>query len=314
MGTDLNDSSARSTIAVLVCTYRRPPMLTRLLDQVTAIQAASPDLDVSFVVVDDDPASSAAPAVEAYRARVDALRVDYVELGSQDISKARNAAIERGLQRADWLAFIDDDCSPELDWLHEMARIQRCTDADIVTSGVRYFVQPGSPPWLAEQGFLDLINVYADASVPAWGCMANVMLRRSWFAEHPDVRFDDTFGKTGGEDMTFLRLAIDRGANMRWAAGAHVAEELPPARANMRYLLYRRYWLGNNNVMIHLRNRWMTRARMAVRVARKWVCWVAALVVDPMRRRPFHGRQRAAVAAEIWGMTLGLLGIESGHL
>lgn len=305
--------TATTQIAVLVCTYRRPDMLTRLLGQVAAIQSAAADLRVSCVVVDDDPASSAEAAVVAFRQRPEAVEVDYVALGSQDISKARNAAIERGLQRADWLAFIDDDCFPELDWLHELVRVQRLTDADVVTSGVRYFVQPGAPSWLGEQGFLNLINVYDDASVPEWGCMANVMLRRSWFVEHPEVRFDVAFGKTGGEDMIFLRTATAAGARMRWAAEAHVSEELPPARANMKYLLYRRYWLGNNNVMIHLRGRWITRSRMALRVVRKWVCWFVDLIKDPLTRKPFHGRERAAKAAEYWGMTLGLFGLESGH-
>jgi succinoglycan biosynthesis protein ExoM len=308
------DSTLRlSKTAVLVCTYKRPAMLARLLGHLEAIGAAAPDLQLSAVVVDDDPAASARGVVDEFVAGSPKLVVEYVALGAQDISAARNAALEAGLRRAEWVAFIDDDCVPDADWLEQMFRIQQQTGADIVSGARHYFAAPDAPAWIAEEGFLLDPNQHPDGSVPDWGLVANVMLRQRWFSEHPTVRFDTVFGKTGGEDMVFLRAATDAGAQIRWAAHARVAEELPPDRANLRYLLFRQYWFGNNNVMIHLRRRWIRRSRMGLRVVRKWVCWWIDLVKDPILRRPFHPRQRAAQAAEYLGMTIGLFGIEVDH-
>ena len=54
------------------------------------------------------------------------------------------------------------------------------------------------------------------------------------------------FGKTGGEDTFFFRELRKRGCHMIWCREALVFGPISPAKANLRWILKRRFRTGNN--------------------------------------------------------------------
>jgi succinoglycan biosynthesis protein ExoM len=267
---------------------------------------------LAVVVVEDSPEREGGPVVQAVQAD-STLPIEYIGLGSQNIAQARNTALEAALAGSDWVAFLDDDCAPRSDWLDRLFDVQHGHQADIVTSGVRYVAPPDAPTWLKEDNFIEDFNPYQDGDVPDHGCMANVLLRSSWFLEHGDVRFQRHLGETGGEDMLFLDSAAGTGAVMRWSSSGLVDEQLSADRLNLRYMLYRALWHGNNNVLVNLQAGWSSRTRLMLRCGKRFVVLVISTLAAIARPKDFRWRRLLAELLHIVGMATGLVGIRLKH-
>src|SRR3954462_12841075 len=106
----MTNAPVRPTIAVAICTYNRNEELVVLLN---ALLASSAHLNnraaVGVVVIDDSAAGNARNVVERFQDRFE-LGIKYYISGRQNISIARNLAINTASEMADWIAMTDDDC------------------------------------------------------------------------------------------------------------------------------------------------------------------------------------------------------------
>lgn len=256
-GTSPRDSEpeARDSVAVAVCTYNRHEPLRALLEAV-AVNAArlGARAAVGVVVVDDSQDANARPVVEAFQGRFE-LGLEYRHSGRQNISLARNLALETALPLAQWTAMTDDDCLPVPEWLERLLAMQRATGADAVTGPMLRRVPPGSPAWLRDEPFLGAAqDPSEDGAERGSAATHNSMISNRWLREHPEVRFDPALGVTGGEDVVFYRLAHSRGLRIRYAAQAVVHEDEPPARATLGYQLRSFFWLGERSYETSVRS------------------------------------------------------------
>src|SRR6266581_6960114 len=97
-GTEVADAGAlvpdRTTIAIAVCTFRRNDLLTRLMEALLVCAERVRDRAViGVVLVDDTPEGQARPVADAFADRFE-LGLQYRISGKQNISLARNMAIE----------------------------------------------------------------------------------------------------------------------------------------------------------------------------------------------------------------------------
>ena len=209
----------RTTIAVAVCTYNRNEPLQVLLDALLVAAADVADLaDVGVVVVDDRADGAARPVVDAYEGKF-ALGVHYRVSGRQNISLARNLAIETAMGVGEWIAMTDDDCEPVPGWLREYVEVQRRTGADAVTGPMRLRVPVGSPAWLEDQPFFaDQLLPFTDGQRTDTAATNNSFLRASFVRGHPEIRFRPELGVLGGEPVELRHQGLgERGAG----AGQH---------------------------------------------------------------------------------------------
>src|SRR5579863_7828374 len=107
-------------IAICICTYKRPHLLLRCLQEIEK-QATDSLFTLSMVVCDNDQSRSAEAAVLQF-AKESSVPVTYCAEPQQNIARARNRAIANA--KGDWLAFIDDDEFPAERWL--VALFQAC--------------------------------------------------------------------------------------------------------------------------------------------------------------------------------------------
>jgi succinoglycan biosynthesis protein ExoM len=297
-------------ICVSICTFRRNQQLTVLLDKLLELSHRHPEHLLGVAVIDDSPEMAARQVVEPYEGKFP-LGVSYETTAAQNISIARNAALEAGMRIAPWVAVIDDDCVPSDAWLTELSRVQDATDADIVTGPIQYDLT-GSPKWLVDQPFL-AANEFADMEDPPFGTTANALMRAEWLRQHPDVRFRVDLGRTGGEDMNFYFEARAAGVRIRQAAFAAVYEDVPPGKATYRAMLRGYMWLGNNIVTI---NR-TTHAFHPVRLGLQAVNHARRGFVRSIRRlakgESPQWRWCLTCSANSVGVLLGLLGVRLKH-
>lgn len=117
-------------VAVCVITYKRPIGLARLLDGLNALTFAGDPPCVRCIIVENDESGTAATVCDEARAGFRWELESYTE-PRRGIPFARNTAVARALETADFIAFIDDDEVPEPTWLDELLRVQREYRSDV---------------------------------------------------------------------------------------------------------------------------------------------------------------------------------------
>lgn len=111
-------------VSLVICTHARPAELARCLASVAALDPAPGEV----VVVDNDPASSAAAVVEAHSG------VRYVAAPRAGLSVARNAGIAAAHGAV--VAFVDDDTLVPATWLGRLLAGFTGPDVEAVTGAV----------------------------------------------------------------------------------------------------------------------------------------------------------------------------------
>lgn len=236
---------AAASICVCICTYRRPGMLERLLDEL-AKQENCGEFALSVVVADNDRAESARPVVAAFRFRT-GLPVTYCVEPEQNIALARNKALSEA--DGDFVAFIDDDELPARNWLAAMLQAWCFHRADGLLGPVRPRYAARPPRWLVRGGFCERPE-YETGTLLDWRQTrtGNVFLRREVLAgmEEP---FRREFA-SGGEDADFFRRMMQRGRRFVWCNEAAIYEVVPAERQTRRYYLKRALLRGQNERLL----------------------------------------------------------------
>src|SRR5262245_10855414 len=98
-------------ISVCICTFKRPVLLKRLLDELPR-QKTDSSFTYSVIVADNDRQQSAKQVVQAFDATAP-IRAVYCVEPEQNIARARNKTLEHAT--GDYIAFIDDDEFPTPD-------------------------------------------------------------------------------------------------------------------------------------------------------------------------------------------------------
>jgi glycosyltransferase involved in cell wall biosynthesis len=186
------------------------------------------------LVVDNDSARSAEGVVSAFSA-TGSLGAQYVVEPRQNISLARNKAIEHAT--GDLVALIDDDESPTKRWLLTLFEALTGHQVDGVLGPVhpRYAEPP--PRWVVSGKFYDR-RTYPTGFVIDWqkGRTGNALLKREVFAGlNPPFRPEFRTG----EDQDFYRRAIENGHVFIWCDEAVAFELVSPIRWNRSFLLKR---------------------------------------------------------------------------
>jgi len=116
-----------TTIAVAICTFKRNDLLTRLLEGlVVCAERIGARAAVGIVLVDDTPEGMARPVAAAFADRFE-LGLQFRISGRQNISLARNLAIETAMVMAERTVMTDDDCEPPPEWLEALLDAQLAT-------------------------------------------------------------------------------------------------------------------------------------------------------------------------------------------
>ncbi len=249
---------ARSvTIAVL--TYQRPGQLATLLPELVR-QAREQEPPAGVIVVDNDPAGSARQAVEALRLD----EVAYLHEARPGIAMARNAAL-RAAADYDVLVFIDDDETPEPDWLSVMLGAHARLGGAAITGPVLRKHEHEPAPWVRAARVMDRRRFPTGTLMEAAGT-GNLLLSLSHVRRH-GITFDDELGIAGGSDHLFTKQLRRTGGAIYWCDEAVVHELVPGDRLTGRWTLRRGYRSGSATVRVDLMLADTAATRARVRIA-----------------------------------------------
>jgi len=264
-------------VSVIVPTMRRPESLERALRSLFA-QTGVADRLVSIVVVDNDPAGTAAGTVSRLGATSPCSLI-YRHEPKPGVATARNAGL--AMTDARLIAFLDDDEVASPEWLAALLTAQAKTGADAVFGPIAGRV-PDDTGWATPylQRFFGREGPASTGLIDhSFGC-GNSLLVRATALPGP-TPFDTLADQTGGEDDVLFAALSARGGRFGWAADAWVEEFAPPHRATMRYALSRAFAYGQGPSQTAAKARdWPGVSRwMLVGVAQTVVWGIAALAL-----------------------------------
>lgn len=238
-----------SRVAICICTFERPVELARALAAIERLTTTSvADTDIRVIVVDNAESGSAAASVAAWR-RVSRFETAYHQERRKGLSKARNAALEAALAfGAEYLAFIDDDETPDSAWLEALLAALRGSDAVAAVGPVYPLFAHRPPGWTASGGFHACGNPETGKRVRE-GRTNNVIVRCDALRRE-GLRFEAAFDEIGGEDTAFFRQLTENGAWIVAAPDAIVHDWLPSTRLTLPWILRRWFRTGGVEALL----------------------------------------------------------------
>lgn len=198
--------------SVIVPTRGRPRQLARCLEALGRL-----DYPGAFevVIAADGRERGLEEAAARYGGRA---RVELVYQSQAGPAAARNAGAERA--RGRFLAFTDDDCSPDPDWLARLGRrLEGSPEA--VVGGHTVNALAKNPYSAASQLVIDaLYDHYGPGKTGGFFTTNNLALAAETFRSLEG--FDESFPFPGGEDREFGDRCLERGLRLIYAPEALV--------------------------------------------------------------------------------------------
>jgi succinoglycan biosynthesis protein ExoM len=294
----------QDTIVIGICTFRRASITDTLASLAVLARPANP---VSIIVADNDDTPTAAAAI-ARIAATHPFPVRYIHAPARNISLARNAILDESRRAgARYLAFLDDDETASQGWLAALLRHQMSTGAAAVIGPVHASYGPGAPLWMQGGAVHDMRPKIDSAGVVREAHTANVLLDLAAPAAK-SLRFDLSRGRTGGEDTAYFRALTAAGGRIAVASDAAAHETVPAERASLRWLLRRRYRMGQTHASLIIEGRGipMRIASVVLATAKAGACLGLAAVrlFDPLGRNLalMRGTLHLGAVAELIGL------------
>ncbi len=259
-------------------TLQRPEGLRRLLTGINALTFRDEPPELEIIVVDNDASRSAEEVCNALRPALKwPLRYDVEP--RRGIPFARNKAVARALETADFVAFIDDDEAPEHEWLDELLHVQRTFDADVVAGPVLPRLPDQTPAWIVRGRFFERPR-HATGQCLDVAYTGNVLVRNNVYRTMDPV-FDERIALMGCDDSHFFRRVRHAGFSIVWADAAVAHEWIPKSRTCFRWLVQRSFRSGNGLgfITLDLGSAWSGRFVLAAKAA----VWIAiGLFLTPL--------------------------------
>lgn len=183
--------------SIIIPTYNRPAELGPCLEALCRLDYPRNLFEV--IVVDDGSKTSLQPVVGCFFDQLDVTLLTQTNAGP---AAARNVGAKRA--KGEFLAFMDDDCTPSPDWLQKLAnRFAKIPDRAI--GGRTINGLPSNLYSIASQTIADTAYAYYNPEPN----------QASFFASNNLAMAADCFHDVGGFDVTFM-TSEDRDFCGRW--------------------------------------------------------------------------------------------------
>lgn len=236
-------------LAICIPTYKRLILLKSLISSILNCNIDKSLIKcVDIIIVDNDIDMSAELIKNELGGSLNGIyKLYYYNFPIKGLSNVRNELIRKSmLQNPDFLLFIDDDEYVTVDWLNELVKVITRNDGDMAIGPVLSVFSTKISRYLS---YWFRRPEYSDNSQLKYIRTGNLIINAKSILKF-GVWFDDRFNKTGSEDTYFGIQMVKKGATVFYAANAVAYEIIPFNRANLRWLMGRRYRAASTVVYI----------------------------------------------------------------
>lgn len=230
-------------VVIAVCTCLRPKMLKNSLLSVNEITFPE-NIKVEVLVVDNDKEQSAKGIVDELKQTLKCPTHYFVE-ENRGIAYARNRVLTEAVNLgASHILFFDDDELLTEDVLVRHIEMYNKTPDAYIVSGPTISKFEDSYPTYIKKHMVFKQSTTKKTGLKRDRCASgNVFFPTNMTKDH-DLVFDTKYVFMGGEDGDFFNRASKLGFNIVWCNEAVIEEVVPPARANIPYILKKCYYNG----------------------------------------------------------------------
>lgn len=238
-----------TAFTIAMCTHNHADRLVRTLADLHGLRL--PRAPWELLIIDNGSKDSTAQvlAQHAWPAGWQVRAVYEPKLG---LSNARNRAIAEA--RGEFIVFIDDDETPDADWLCAYERLVEAHAPDAFGGRIEVLFEGPRPPWLVDDllGFLgqcdhggQVMPLVSDET-PFFG--GNFGFRRS--AAATVGNFDPGLGRqgkvnVGGEEVQFYERLLAAGFKVWWTPESVIHHRIQSEKLHRRYFLDLHYQAGH---------------------------------------------------------------------
>jgi GT2 family glycosyltransferase len=203
----------RIFFSIIIPTYNRPQSLTNCLQGIASIDYPHNCFEV--IVVDDGSQMLLDTVVQPFQNQINLTLISQANRGP---ATARNTGAKQA--KGQFLAFIDDDCKPAINWL-QVLESQLIVYSDNLIGGCIINAIPDNIYATASQALLDYIYASYDKTMfPKFFTSNNIALSAEKF--HAIGGFDTNFPLAAAEDREFCDRWLSQGYKMRYVKSAIV--------------------------------------------------------------------------------------------
>jgi glycosyltransferase involved in cell wall biosynthesis len=237
-------------ISVVICTYNRKNLLRECLTSVYAQDYSESDFEV--IVVDGGSTDGTEELCK------DFPQIRFIIENRFGLAYARNKGAE--MARSSVVAYTDDDCIVDRQWLRSLLSEFRVSGAIVGVGGPVYPLHPETIP--------DKIFVRAALGLYYEGqevkSVQGIITSNSAFKTEifDSIRFDETLGVTrrgklilSGEDTDFCQTLVAAGHQLLYTPKAKVYHQIPTGRLRVEYILKHAFQGGIGEAKMILKKR-----------------------------------------------------------
>jgi len=223
-------------IAVCVATYKRKLLLKNFLNSIKRLKIPKKyKLQVILVVNDSESYNK---IIKIFKK----LNIKVLYERQKGISYARNKylkEIRKG--KFDYVAFFDDDCTVENNWIISMLNLMNNQKADIIAG----------PQYIRSKSLFNNILIRNELHLKkiSWASTNNVFLKSSVLKNN--LKFSNKLNLIGGEDQLFFLSLKKYGFKIIWNKFAKVFEEKNKSKENFIWFLKRNLRYGASATIIY---------------------------------------------------------------
>ena len=233
---------------VALCTHNHADRLVRTLADLRALRAPDAPWELLFV---DNGCTDGTPELLGHETWPGDWQVRVVREEKLGLSNARNCGLREA--RGDYVIFIDDDETPDPDWLRAFERLVQDHSPDAFGGRISVLFEGERPIWLTDEllGFLGELNrADADVELTEPGMSfhgGNFGVRRTVGLDIG--AFDPDLGRkgsdnTGGEEIDFYRRLREGGFKVWWTPDAVIFHRIQTGKLRRGYFLDLHYRQG----------------------------------------------------------------------
>jgi glycosyltransferase involved in cell wall biosynthesis len=320
----ISGSAADTAVAVCICTFRRPAGLRRLLAGLASQTFNDIPHPVITVIVADNEGSLENRRICSEFQESASVPLIYVPERRQGISYARNACIDNLPEGTHFVAMVDDDESPDPEWLNHLLLAQSSSGADVVVGPTLPQFEANTATWIQETGYFakpQNPDSFEDLQADPPAATCNALINSEIFSRL-GLRFDPLLALSGGEDKLLFQDIKMRGFKFVWATRASVTEWIPRDRATFSYMWREEFRRASVRHYVKYRLKVSNRLKLFVLVPKSLARVVKNIAVGCYRvatqlLKNSANRSELALGALViadgFGSIAGLLGLRSHH-
>ncbi len=266
-------------ILIACCTYKRADALKNALSSLFEIDLPE-NIKTEILIVDNDEFKSAYGVVKEFEDR-GAIKVNYVVEKNPGLSNVRNCALKTAIEMgATHIAFVDDDEIVDKNWLKAHIDFYETKEDIDVSSGPAYAKFDKKYP-----AYIMKNSVFRQSSSKEHGkirksCATNNVFMGLDIVQENNLYFLKDFNFTGGEDGNFFERITKCGYKIGWNEEAIAYEVVNEERANIKWILARKYYDGYMGAILRFRYNNISVYKRVVYIFEKTVTVLANIVMS----------------------------------